>query len=78
MGRVIKDIDLRSRQDNLQATAALKKQGIQYLKPTPKAIDELRRTIISANRKIEREGNLSADKVEKLNAYLIDFRNKNQ
>ncbi len=78
MGRVIKDIDLRSRQDNLQATAALKKQGIQYLKPTPKAIDELRRTIVSANKKIEREGNLSADKVEKLNTYLTEFRNKNQ
>lgn len=77
MGRVIKDIDLRSRQDNLQATEALEKQGIQYLKPTPEAANELRRTIISANKKIEQEGNLSKDKVKKLNAYLTEFRNNN-
>ena len=78
MGRVIKDIDRHIRQDNIQATEALKKQGIQYLKPTPEAADELRRTIVSANRKIEQEGHLSADKVEKLNTYLTEFRKQHQ
>ncbi|WP_305907041.1 TRAP transporter substrate-binding protein DctP [Methylomarinum sp. Ch1-1] len=74
MGRVIEEIDKHTREDNLQAAEVLKEQGIQFLKPTPAAADELRRTIVSANRKIEQEGNMSADKIRELNAYLAEFR----
>lgn len=74
MGRVIKEIDQRSREDNLQAAEVLKNQGIEFLQPTQEAADELRRTIESANRHIELEGNMSADKVDKLNRYLMEFR----
>ncbi len=74
MGRVIGEIDRRSREDNLQAAEVLKKQGIQFLKPTEEAADELRQTIVSANRHIEQDGNMSADKVKELNDYLAEFR----
>ena len=74
MGRVIEEIDRRSRADNLQAADVLKKQGIEFLEPTQEAADELRRTIASANSRIEQDGNMSADKVKELNDYLTEFR----
>lgn len=74
MARVIEEIDQRSREDNLQAVEVLKKQGIQFLQPTEQAADELRRTIVSANRRIEQDGNMSAAKVKELNDYLAEFR----
>ncbi len=78
MAEVIGEIDRHSREDNLQAAEALKKQGIVFLKPTPEAADELRRTIVSANQKIEQDGKMSPDKVKELNDYLSEFRQRKQ
>lgn len=74
MKQVIDEIDQHSREDNLRAADVLKQQGVEFLEPTQAAADELRNTIVSANRKIEQNGNMSADKVEKLNRYLNEFR----
>ncbi len=74
MGRIIKEVDQQNRQDNLKAKEATIKLGIQFLKPTDQAAEELRKTIVIASDKLEKDGNLSADKVEKLYKYLADFR----
>ncbi len=74
MGRIIKEIDQKNRQDNLLAKEAMIKQGIKFLKPTEQAAEELRTTIVIANEKLERDGDLSADKVKKMNNLLADFR----
>ena len=77
MDRVIKDLDKKSRQDNLSAKEAMIKQGIQFLKPTENAAEELRKTIVIANEKLEKDGNLSTEKVSTLNKLLADYRKSN-
>lgn len=74
MNRIIKELDKKSREDNLSAKEAMVKQGIQFLKPTEKAAKELRKTIVIANEKLEKDGNLSAEKVGMLNKLLTDYR----
>ncbi len=74
MGRVVKELDKKSRQDNLLAKEAMIKQGIKFLKPTEKAAEELRKTIIIANTQLEQDGRLSAEKVKKMNELLADYR----
>ena len=74
MGRVVKDLDKKSRQDNLLAKEAMIKQGIQFLKPTEQAAEELRKTIVIANKKLEQDGHLSAEMVAKMNKLLAGYR----
>ena len=77
MERVIKEVDQQNRQDNLKAKEAMIKQGIQFLKPTKQAAEELRKTSIVANEKLVKNGNLSAEKVKELDKYLVDYRKLN-
>lgn len=77
MSKIIKVLDKKSRQDNLLAKEAMIKQGIQFLKPTEQAAEELRTTIVIANKKLEHDGHLSAEKVGKLNKNLAEYRKLN-
>jgi len=77
MGRIIKEVDQQNRQDNLKAKDAMIKQGIQFLKPTKQAAEELRKTIVIANERLVKDGNLSADKVKELDKHLADYRKLN-
>jgi len=77
MGVIIKQIDQKNREDNLLAKEAMIKQGIQFLKPTEAAAEELRKTIVIANKQLESDGHLSAEKVGKMNKLLADFRKLN-
>lgn len=74
MAGVIKEIDLRSRQDNQEAIAALKKQGIEFVKPTPEAAEEFKQKIVATNDQFERHAGLSPDKTAKLHTYLEEIR----
>jgi hypothetical protein len=53
------------------------KQGIQFLKPTKQAAEELRKTIVIANERLVKDGNLSANKVKELDKHLADYRKLN-
>lgn len=77
MGDVIKGLDKKNRQDNVLAKQAMIKQGIQFLKPVEAAAKELRETIVIANDQLEKNGNLSAEKVNKMNKLLADYRKEN-
>ncbi len=77
MDRIIKEVDQQNRQDNLKAKDAMIKQGIQFLEPTKKAAEELRKISIIANEKLVKDGNLSADTVKELNKHLADYRKLN-
>ncbi|MGY6275840.1 TRAP transporter substrate-binding protein [Methylomonas sp. MgM2] len=74
MARVTKEIDLRSRQDNQDAIAALKNQGIEFVKPTPEAAEEFKNKIIATNDQFERSAGLSPEKTKKLHEYLNEIR----
>ena len=77
MGDVIKGLDKKNRQDNVLAKQAMIKQGIQFLKPVEAAAKELRETIVIANDQLEKNGKLSAEKVNKMNKLLADYRKEN-
>jgi len=74
MASVIKEIDQRSRQDNQQAIEALKNQGIEFVKPSPESVAELKQTITATNDAFEKSANLSPEKTAKLHAYLQEIR----
>lgn len=74
MASVIKEIDQRSRQDNQQAIEALKNQGIEFVKPSPESVAELKQTIAATNDAFEKSANLSPEKTAKLHAYLQEIR----
>jgi TRAP-type C4-dicarboxylate transport system substrate-binding protein len=76
MARVIKEIDQHSREDNEQAISALKNQGIQFVKPTPEAAEELRQKIAATNSEFEKTANLSPEKSAELHRYLDEFRSQ--
>ncbi len=77
MERIIKEVDQQNRQDNLKAKDAMIKLGIQFLKPTKQAAEELRKTSLIANEKLVKDGNLSANKVNELDKHLADYRKLN-
>lgn len=77
MAIISKEINQQNRQDNLNAREAMINQGIKFLSPTKSAADELRKTIVVANEKLERDGNLSAGIVKKLNGFLAEYRKLN-
>ncbi len=77
MGKVIKELDNKNRQDNLLGKEAMIKQGIQFIKPTKAAADELREKIVFANEKLEKDGNLTMETVDRMNKFLADYRRLN-
>ncbi|MCK4842914.1 MAG: TRAP transporter substrate-binding protein DctP [Methylococcales bacterium] len=76
MRQVVIDIDKQSRQDNLNAIAALKSQGIEFVAVKAGAIAELKKVMETANQKIIRASGLSEKLVRQLNSYLSDFASK--
>ena len=78
MARVIKEIDQHGREDNQQAIAALKNQGIEFIKPTPEAETEFRQIIATSNSEFEKTADLSPDKTAKLHRYLDEIRTQAQ
>jgi TRAP-type C4-dicarboxylate transport system substrate-binding protein len=77
MGEIIKTLDKKNRQDNLLGKEAMIKQGIQFIKPTQAAADELREKIVFANEKLEKDGNLTPETVDRMNKFLADYRRLN-
>lgn len=73
MSDVVQKVDKQSRKDNINATAALKSQGIEFIAVDKKAADELKSVMADANQKIVANGGLSADLVKQLDAYLVEF-----
>lgn len=76
MQQVVIDIDKQSRQDNLNAIAALKNQGIEFVKVEDDALIELKNVMEAANQKIIKDSGLSENLVRQLNSYLSDFAAK--
>lgn len=70
------DIDQRSRQDNLDAIKALKANGIAFLPVNAAEREQLIQTAVGANQNIERAGRITAEKINQLNAYLREFRQR--
>ncbi len=74
MAKVTRDLDGVTRQDNIAAIDAMKKQGIVWIKPDEGTITKLRTLIKDANDNVINHGNLDRELVAKLDALLTEFR----
>lgn len=74
MAGIIKEIDQHSRDDNEQAIAALKNQGIEFIKPAPESTAELKQKIAASNSEFEKTAGLSPEKTAALHGYLDEIR----
>ena len=72
--KVLADINQHSREDNHKASEALKKQGIEFIDPTPDAARELRELMKNTEKQLINSGQLSDTLVKELNQHLNDFR----
>ncbi len=76
MGKVFKEIDQRNRLDNINAFAALKKQGIEFISPSPEQLQEWRQYSGKARQHLVKTGYISPAIMEKVNALLTEYRSR--
>jgi TRAP-type C4-dicarboxylate transport system substrate-binding protein len=74
MTAVYKRIDLQNRKDNIAAKAALKNQGIQFVKLSEKSEEEWFGIGAKAMKKLENDNNYSSKVYDGLMKYLEDYR----
>jgi len=69
-------IGKQNRVDNLSAYAALKNQGIKYIKPNANDLGEWHSTAKSATESIRKQSGMSIKAIDELLAHLKAFRQK--
>jgi TRAP-type transport system periplasmic protein len=74
MGRVFKDIDGQNRRDTMDALAALRNNGIKFVKPTADAETQWRSAGAKVIRSLLEAGEISSRVVERLDSLLADYR----
>jgi TRAP-type C4-dicarboxylate transport system substrate-binding protein len=67
-------LDRASRRDDAAARAALKNQGIEFLRPEPAAIEEFERVAAEARAEIGRKGLYTPALLQALESHLREFR----
>ncbi|MFW5443469.1 MAG: TRAP transporter substrate-binding protein DctP [Methylococcaceae bacterium] len=73
MAQVAQDVDKQSRKDNINAIAALKSQGIEFITVEPGVVNELNNLMESANQDIIKNSGLTEDLVGQFEKHLLDF-----
>lgn len=76
MEQVAKEVDKQSRQDNINAIAALKAQSIQFDAVKKSSANELKNAMESANQIIVTNSGLSVDLVRQLDKHLVEYKAK--
>ena len=76
MARSFEVIDSQNRKENLQALAALKNQGIQFLDPSDETIDEWKGSAAKVSQRLVKSGKLSETMVTTFHNHLDTFRSK--
>ncbi len=74
MGNVFKRLNHINREDNRKAYAALKKQGIIFVEPTPSEIAEWRGGAQRAIAKLVKSGYISQSSLDTFDKYLAEYR----
>ena len=78
MGEVFKRLDIKNRQDNINARQALINQGIEFLEPTEEEQMRWQRFAEDAIIMLREKGVYSQHMLEILQNHLQDFRNQNR
>ena len=63
-----------NRADNIKASAALKSQGIQFVKPSPGELARWKSLATQSIKNMVEKGYLSQDKIDEVFQHLSDFR----
>ncbi|MEA3277692.1 MAG: TRAP transporter substrate-binding protein DctP [Pseudomonadota bacterium] len=74
LSRTFERIDRQNRRDDAQALRTLKRQGIEVISPPPKDLESWRRTVDTAQQRLERQGFFSKDVVSRVRKLLADYR----
>jgi TRAP-type C4-dicarboxylate transport system substrate-binding protein len=76
MGRIFRELDRLNREDNVNALEALRKQGVEFIKPLAGAMEEWYRDAEAVPKRLIRAGKLSQGMVNTLERLLKDYRSK--
>ncbi|MCP4693321.1 MAG: C4-dicarboxylate ABC transporter [Desulfobacterales bacterium] len=76
MGRVSMEVDRKNRKDNIEAMAALIKQGIKPVKFNADSLVQWRERAFKVTGEMIKKGNLSWEITSALDGHLKDFRSK--
>ena len=76
LGRIFKEIDTQNRKDNVKALDALRKQGIQFILPSSKALKEWYDRAKLVPDKLVKSGRFSKKIVDILETHIQEFRSK--
>ncbi len=74
MGSVFSEIDKQNRQDNIKAMAALKNQGIRFLKPGNAAMEQWYEAASKVPERLIKAGRFSREIVDMLETSLKEYR----
>ena len=74
MGRIFREIDHLNREDNIKALEVLRKQGIEFIKPSGEALEKWYADAEAVPRRLIRAGKLSQGMVNTLEKLLKDYR----
>ncbi len=76
MGRVFKELDQRNREDNIKALETLRKQGIEFVKPSPEALKKWCQDASEVPKRLVETDRLSQEMVDTLGNLLKEYRTK--
>lgn len=76
MGRVFKELDRLNRQDNVKAKEALRKQGIEFIKPDADDLKQWYDNAAAIPERLVKAGKLSREMVNTLESLLKDYRSQ--
>jgi TRAP-type transport system periplasmic protein len=76
MGRVFKELDQRNREDNIKALETLRKQGIEFVKPSAEALKKWCQDASEVPKRLVETDRLSQEMVDTLEGLLKDYRTK--
>ena len=76
MGRIFRELDRLNREDNVKALEALRKQGIEFIKPSGEAMEKWYHDAEAVPKRLVNAGKLSQGMVNTLERLLNDYRSK--
>ena len=76
MGRIFRELDRLNREDNVNALEALRKQGIEFIKPSSEALEKWCADAREIPKRLINAGKLSQNMVNTLENLLKEYRSK--
>jgi TRAP-type C4-dicarboxylate transport system substrate-binding protein len=76
MGGIFKELNRVNRDDNVKAMEAMRKQGIEFIKPPKESLEEWYADAATVPNRLVEAGRLTEDMVETLESYLQDYRSQ--